>query len=54
MFFFIFELTREQVMALTPYSFHSMCHSIVHIVTKFQFFIHIFTVAKLKNKIPTF
>ena len=27
---------------------------IVHIVSKFQVFIHIFTVEKLRNKIPTF
>ena len=31
-----------------------MCFLIVHIVSKFQFFIRIFAIEKLEIKIPTF
>ena len=47
---FNFELTKERVEPPTQNLCHTMCFFNVHIVCKFQYFIHIFTVLKLENK----
>ena len=49
--FLIFQFTRERIKLPKRFWHHSMCFQIMHIVSKFQFFIHISIVVKLKNKI---
>ena len=49
--FFIFQFTRERIKLPKRFWHHSTCFQIIHIVSKFQFFIYISIVVKLKNKI---
>ena len=50
LFFLIFKFTREGMKLPKRFWHHSMCFRIMHILSKFQMFILIFTVVKLKNK----
>ena len=52
--FFISKITREHINVFKRFWYRWMCFRIMHIVSKFQFFIHIFTVLKLKNENQTF
>ena len=49
--FLIFQFIREPIKIPKRFWHHSMCFQIMHTASKFQFFIHIFIVVKLKNKI---
>ena len=48
------EITKERIELLQQLLFHLMCFLIMHFVSKFQLFIHIFKIkskaVKLKNK----
>ena len=50
----ILQFTRERTKLPKRFRHHSMCFSMMHIVSKFQCFIHIFTMEKLENMTPTF
>ena len=53
-FYFISKITREHINISKPFWYRWMCFRIMHFVSKFQFFIHIFTMLKLKNKNQNF
>ena len=52
--FLIFQFIRERIKLSKRFGHHSICFQNMHIVSEFQFFIHISIVVKLKNKIPNF
>ena len=47
--FLIFQFTREWIKLPKRFWHHSTCFQIMHIVSKFQFFIHISIAVKLKS-----
>ena len=54
LFCLIVQFTRERIKPPKRFWHHSMCFQNMHIVSKFQFYIHISMVVKLKNKIQNF